>query len=609
MGVKWFLHQNSLWFSFQEKGGILKNLPLVNSFVRWVQPAVEYSSLLVPAHAIHREFFTTESALGSVVDSRLRDRQVQASYDRINRHFGPYYPQASSQSHSRQPKKDPDNLHRLPPPSGNQRIGFNSKEGLGPDDLDPIEYLNALFRELMKHFDDDTVILFSRTGEFGFFELAGLASEISPLEFFLKYILDIDEDEMPEVMGDDLMDQYQDELPVTVAGLMEHIHEYIEKIGHDVVMSAGDGRIFAMNILDNPEGADPLHTLVDRINPNARSDSEKIDEDEEAEPVHRQIKAVEPKPDESELDTIIKPFSEIILPSLVLNRALRSVGLRTLIRHRDEKLLDLIHSGEVKFPNGSIYAGPAGTGKSMLMGAIGHAYAQMGCHVQEVKLGAMEDKYAGSLARNLTKVFDKALEEAKKTGKPSLVIIDEASNIASAVSQGESLSKYYQGALDVIKNYTVNHPELVLIMATNIHPDYIDPTLVRSGRLSLVTFSHPDNETKMRLFNQYLKKHDVFKEDLTELQKRKLLEFFPEATAANIAEFCESFYDRLMSAEQVKNGLKTELDLIRYEYQTGTVLSGDDLKKGVTFELVLAQLDLYVKEIRAHRKTKKTMGF
>ncbi len=163
-----------------------------------------------------------------------------------------------------------------------------------------------------------------------------------------------------------------------------------------------------------------------------------------------------------------------------------------------------------KLPKGVLLSGPPGTGKTLLARALagevdGNYFAASGSE--------FVNKYVGVGADNVRKLFDKARDSYKKTGKPSIVFIDEIDAVGkqrSATGEGgeSERDQTVNQLLTCIQGFDPNNGTLV-IAATN-RPETLDSGLTRSGRFDYkIEVGRPDKKGRKAIFKIYLRCHQL----------------------------------------------------------------------------------------------------
>lgn len=163
-----------------------------------------------------------------------------------------------------------------------------------------------------------------------------------------------------------------------------------------------------------------------------------------------------------------------------------------------------------KLPNGILLSGPPGTGKTLLARALagevdGNYFYKAGSD--------FVNKYVGVGADNVRALFDQAKAAFVKTGKPSIVFIDEIDAVGKQRSadgsggEGERDQTVNQ-LLTCIQGFDPNNGTLV-IAATN-RPETLDSGLTRSGRFDYkVEVGRPDRKGRRAIYAVYLRNRQL----------------------------------------------------------------------------------------------------
>jgi ATP-dependent Zn protease len=183
------------------------------------------------------------------------------------------------------------------------------------------------------------------------------------------------------------------------------------------------------------------------------------------------------------------------------------IGCKNIKRDINElitqiKYHTIFSENECNLPKGVLLLGPPGCGKTHLVKTIINATKinyifSSGSDFNKI--------YVGSGTLMLNQIFNKAREN-----KPCLIFIDEADALikkrtfsdSSAVSAefGSSLCKLL-AELDSIKT----EAGIIVIFATNMNEKYIDPALMRAGRIDkILHITEPTFEERKELFKMYL---------------------------------------------------------------------------------------------------------
>ncbi|MBI2811979.1 MAG: ATP-dependent zinc metalloprotease FtsH [Candidatus Melainabacteria bacterium] len=154
-----------------------------------------------------------------------------------------------------------------------------------------------------------------------------------------------------------------------------------------------------------------------------------------------------------------------------------------------------------KIPKGILAVGPPGTGKTLLARALA---GEVDANFFSANGSTFVEMFAGVGARRVRKLFAEAVAARKKTGKPSIIFIDEIDAIGKKRGQGSS------GA-DSERDQTLNQLLVcmqgfesssgILVMAATNMVDSLDEALKRPGRFDYqVSVDLPDTLGREKIF-------------------------------------------------------------------------------------------------------------
>ena len=151
-------------------------------------------------------------------------------------------------------------------------------------------------------------------------------------------------------------------------------------------------------------------------------------------------------------------------------------------------------------PKGILFAGPPGTGKTMLARAIA---GEADVHFMHVSASEFMEKYVGTGASRIRKLFKKARENA-----PALIFIDEIDTIGkqrSGDDGGNTEAAQTLNQLLVEMDGFDKKSNVVVIAATN-RPEILDKALLRAGRFDRqISFSLPDVKAREEILKVHAK--------------------------------------------------------------------------------------------------------
>jgi cell division protease FtsH len=154
-----------------------------------------------------------------------------------------------------------------------------------------------------------------------------------------------------------------------------------------------------------------------------------------------------------------------------------------------------------KIPKGVLLVGPPGTGKTLwaqVLAAVADA------NFFDASGSDFVEMFVGVGASRIRKLFDKAIDARKRTGKPSIIFIDELDAVGKARSgKGQGSNDEREQTLNQLLTCMQGfNPSsgILLVAATNL-PGSLDKALTRPGRFDYqVLVEDPDIEGREKLF-------------------------------------------------------------------------------------------------------------
>jgi SpoVK/Ycf46/Vps4 family AAA+-type ATPase len=290
----------------------------------------------------------------------------------------------------------------------------------------------------------------------------------------------------------------------------------------------------------------------------------------------------------------LSPLYNIFLNHEVLNQVLINTNVPEIIR--DEKP---VFSGVILY-------GEGGTGKTSLQKAIGNVYKNCGAISEELNVAQMSEKYIGSLGNNLDKKIGEINKLSEKMNVPAFVFLDEATSLVmSRETHNSSGADYYQEAVDVLKKYISNYPNLVFSITTNAMPDIYDDTLVREGRLLPVHIPLPGRDEKIKMWEFFLEKYEIIK-GLDDFCYQKLADIASKEKGSFINEFTKGYLlNKKLEEEKMLSNTSSILDSL----SKGVYASMDKVKEKINFELIIKDLEKEVEKGRIRNRVQNKIGF
>lgn len=291
---------------------------------------------------------------------------------------------------------------------------------------------------------------------------------------------------------------------------------------------------------------------------------------------------------------ILEPLYDIFLEPETLNTVLMRTSLPEIINH------------QTPIFNGVILYGEGGTGKTALQKAIATVFRNAGCVSEELNVAQLSEKFIGSLANNLDGRIGEVLLKAEKLNSPAFIFLDEASSLVMSSSKhNESGVDYYQEAVDVLKKYISNYPNLIFSITTNMEPDAFDDTLIREGRLFPVHIAYPGEEQKVQMWQHFLNLFGII-EKLSYEQYHELACAIPKEQGAFINEFCKSYLPtKKLKMEANASGSDSLLDVLA----SGQYISIEKVKENIGFDSILDDLISTIEKKHATDEHISSVGF
>jgi len=181
-------------------------------------------------------------------------------------------------------------------------------------------------------------------------------------------------------------------------------------------------------------------------------------------------------------------------PSVDRKEAFKAVGGLEPVRQKLMKISELLgdasNSEMVRrsLPNGLLFLGPPGTGKTMVARAFANA-----CGVNFAEFGDIRSMWVGESERNLSRAL-----ELIRSLKPVIVFMDEIDQ--SLGQRGDGTGSGVDQRLFARILQFMSDPELegeVIWIGASNEPRKIDPALKRAGRFDLtIPFLRPDEKAR-----------------------------------------------------------------------------------------------------------------
>ena len=263
--------------------------------------------------------------------------------------------------------------------------------------------------------------------------------------------------------------------------------------------------------------------------------------------------------------------------------------------------------------SGVILYGPPGTGKTVLLEAIAEVYSRAGSYSESVSFARLNSEYVGRFAKNLEDKIIAAKEEARRRGRPSFLLFDEADILIENAAKGaKTVSKHYQEAISVLKRYIGNDQQrdVIIAISTNGLPESFEEALTREGRLTTYFIGYPDKEQKTRMWQYFTQKYEIA--NMKDEESTRLAELIPSEQGAFIEEFCRNYHANRRKAILADKGYATLVAALK----AGVQIHEDEVRQTYSFatlqdDIMTALDNKYARSNGngSHQDKKEPIGF
>jgi SpoVK/Ycf46/Vps4 family AAA+-type ATPase len=241
-------------------------------------------------------------------------------------------------------------------------------------------------------------------------------------------------------------------------------------------------------------------------------------------------------------------WSDLILR----NKTLEEVKeIETWLEHNETLLNDWNMKGIIKPGYRVMFYGPPGTGKTLTASLLGK-YTDK--DVYRIDLSMVVSKYIGETEKNLSSLFDKAIN------KDWILFFDEADSIfGKRTNVRDAHDKYANQEVSYLLQRIEAHPGLV-ILASNFKNN-IDTAFTRRFQ-SIIEFEIPTRVERLRLWQNNLPKNIPLEEDMSlDTLARKY-----SITGANIVNIIQYACLRTLANQDTRIREEYLIEGIRKEY-------------------------------------------
>lgn len=164
---------------------------------------------------------------------------------------------------------------------------------------------------------------------------------------------------------------------------------------------------------------------------------------------------------------------------------------------------DLFETFKTAPPKGILLTGPPGSGKTLLAQACA---TQSQVNFISVKGPELLSMWVGESERRIREVFKKA-----KLTSPCIIFFDEIEALTSlrGVSTDSSITDRVMSQL-LTEMDGIEELNGVIVLASTSKPEYLDPAILRAGRLELrLDLPSPDQEARREIFNIHTRQKPI----------------------------------------------------------------------------------------------------
>lgn len=177
-------------------------------------------------------------------------------------------------------------------------------------------------------------------------------------------------------------------------------------------------------------------------------------------------------------------------------------GMTELKNMLNKSVLDILKNTEkarryrLQIPNGILFYGPPGCGKSFLAEKFAE---EAGYNFKLVKASDLASIYVHGAQEKIGKLFEEARQNA-----PTILCFDEFDALVPA--RGKTGNEHQSGEVNEFLTQLNNCGEHgVFVIASTNRPDMIDPAILRRGRIDKVIYIPiPDSDSRAAMFELHL---------------------------------------------------------------------------------------------------------
>lgn len=207
----------------------------------------------------------------------------------------------------------------------------------------------------------------------------------------------------------------------------------------------------------------------------------------------------------------------------------RIAGMESLKGDLNRLLVDQLKNPQIykdygleNSSSGVLLYGPPGNGKTFFAKALAE---EANANFLEIHPSTIASPYIHQTSKMIGGAFDAAAEAAKKSKKPTVLLIDEVDAVAPQRGGDVSSNHNNEEVAEFLNQLNECSGKNVFVVATTNLPDRLDPALVRSGRMnSKIYVGAPDQASREQVLKHYLAKRSPSvideKLDLSEVARK-----------------------------------------------------------------------------------------
>jgi cell division protease FtsH len=275
-------------------------------------------------------------------------------------------------------------------------------------------------------------------------------------------------------------------------------------------------------------------------------------------------------------------FSEDISNSTLFKYSVPTLKLEDVIglSRAKKRLIEVVEwmknpaklvMANVKLPTGFLFAGPSGTGKTMLAKALA---GECNMPFFSVSAADLSSRFAGGTTENIKKLFDTARKYA-----PAIIFIDEIDAIGG--NRERNISPDSQMVVNTLLSEMDGFNEAkepIFVLAATNYPDALDSALLRPGRFDeTIMCDLPNKEARTQFFERFMAKHNLmWASSETELLVRRT-QGFSSALIEQVLR--ESIYVSIGSEQSVTpEEIQKSITRISYGLPSDTLVMSEEEK-------------------------------